>query len=277
MNNLRKKTILLSVTVFLASLNLSMAQNISNDIVIGKKVNFHSRILDENRELQIYLPNSYSNNSYKDYPVIYLLDGGTLFKSFSSVVDILSRDASPQIPEIIVVGISTTQNRLRDASPTHSLVGYRGVQEDVLEVIGDATNFLKFIESELIPYIDSTYRTNSYKIFVGYSFTGLPILHSLFTQKDLFNSYSAIDFSAWWDNQVTLKNLKFFVKNYNSQKSIDIFMSTEDRVKNTVYPPGVNATWTFMKKFKKNHPENLNIAIKKYKSKEENHHSMPLI
>lgn len=265
-----------SIFLFLLS-HLSIAQVNSPDIVIGKKKTIHSTILDEKRELLIYVPNSYQTNSYKRYPVIYLLDAGTLFTSFSGVVDRLSNDASPQIPEMIVVGITTSQNRMRDASPTKSLIGYRGIQEDGLEVTGGAVNFLKFIETELIPHIDSNYRTNSYRTFVGYSFTGLPVLHSLFTQKNLFNSYLVIDFSAWWDNQVTLKNFNSFLKYYKGEKPVDIFMSTEERVLNDVYPAKVNATWTFMKTFKKNHPVNIHCEIKKYKYREENHHSMPLI
>ncbi|RIW13360.1 hypothetical protein D0X99_16425 [Algoriphagus lacus] len=227
--------------------------------------------------LLIYVPISYTNNNYKTYPVIYLLDGGTLFTSFTGVVDRLSSDASPQLPEMIVVGINTSQNRLRDASPSKSLIGYRGIKEDGLEVTGGADDFLRFIEKELIPHIDSTYRTNSYRTFVGYSFTGLPVLHSLFTQKDLFNSYLVIDFSAWWDDQFMLKKFNSFLEDYSSQKPIDLFMATEERVVNDVYTSKVNATWTFMKAFKKRHPENVSLGMKKYKYKEENHHSMPLI
>ena len=272
-----KNNIVFAGIAFLLNSNLSLAQIDNNDIVIGKRKNFYSKTLNEKRELLIYHPNSYNNNTYKSYPVIYLLDGETLFNSFTGVVDILSSDASPQIPEMIVVGINTSQNRLRDASPTKSLIGYRGIREDGYEVTGGADNFLKFIETELIPHVDSSYRTNSYRTFVGYSFTGLPVLHSLFTQKDLFNSYLAIDFSAWWDNQVTLRNFKSFLESYNSEKPLDIFISTEERVINEVYPAKVNATWTFMKEFKKNHPKNINYGFKKYKYKEENHHSMPLI
>jgi len=272
-----KNNIVFAVIAFLLSSNLSLAQIDNNYIVIGKRKNFYSKTLNEKRELLIYLPNSYNNNSYKNYPVIYLLDSETLFNSFTGVVDILSSDASPQIPEMIVVGINTSQNRLRDASPTKSLIGYRGIREDGYEVTGGADNFLKFIETELIPHIDSSYRTNSYRTFVGYSFTGLPVLHSLFTQKDLFNSYLVIDFSAWWDNQVTLRNFNSFLESYTSEKPLDIFISTPERVINEVYPTTVNSTWTFMKEFKKKQPKNINYGFKKYKYKEENHHSMPLI
>ena len=272
-----KKQIALAFIAFLFNISLVLAQNENEDVVIGKRNYLNSKILNEKRELIIYVPNSYNQNNYKRYPVIYLLDGGTLFTSFSGVVDRLSSDASPQIPEMIVVGINTSQNRLRDASPTKSMIGYRGIEEAGLEVTGGANTFLEFIEKELIPYIDSTYRTNAYRTFVGYSFTGLPILHSLFTQKDLFNSYLVIDFSAWWDNQVTLKNFHSFLENYTSEKPLDVFISTEERVITKVYPAKINATWTFMKAFKKKHPKNINYGMKKYKYKEENHHSMPLI
>lgn len=271
------KTILYFLFALFLNSQSVIAQIEDTNIVIGKKLRIYSKVLDEKRELFIYVPNSYHNNTYKRYPVIYLLDGGTLFQSFSGVVDRLSSDASPQIPELIVVGIQTSQHRLRDASPTKSLIGYRGIEEDALKETGGADTFLRFIERELIPYIDSSYRTNSYKTFVGYSFTGLPVLHSLFSQKDLFNSYLVIDFSAWWDNQVTLKNFNSFLTNYRSQKPIDVFISTEERVINEVYPAKVNATWTFMKAFQRKRPNNVQYGMKKYRYKKENHHSMPLI
>ncbi|PJE48104.1 MAG: hypothetical protein CUR34_01095 [Sediminibacterium sp.] len=277
MNYIPHKTVIYTFFAFFLFPNLCLAQIDNTDIVIGKKKYLYSKVLSEKRELYIYIPNSYNNNDYKHYPVLYLLDGGTLFQSFSGIVDRLSSDASPQIPEMIVVGIQTSQHRLRDASPTKSLIGYRGVEEEAFKESGGADKFLKFIEKELIPHIDSSYRTNSYRTFVGYSFTGLPVLHSLFTQKNLFNSYLVIDFSAWWDNQVTLKNFHSFLTSYQNKKLVDVFISTEERVINKVYPAKVNATWTFMKAFQKKRPNNIQYGMKKYKYKEENHHSMPLI
>jgi predicted alpha/beta superfamily hydrolase len=178
-----------NVILFITIAHLCIAQSDNTDIVIGKRLYLHSATLNEKRELLIYLPASYNNNSYTKYPVIYLLDGGKFFNSFTGAVGQLSADASPQIPEMIVVGINTFNHRVRDASPTHSLIGYSGLKEIGYEESGGADKFLKFIKDELVPHIDSSYRTNSYKTFVGYSFTGLPVLHSLFTQPDLFNSY----------------------------------------------------------------------------------------
>ncbi|WP_274704102.1 alpha/beta hydrolase-fold protein [Polaribacter marinus] len=45
------------------------------DFSIGKSIAIESTILKETRDLNIYLPLSYTTDSLKTYPVIYLLDG----------------------------------------------------------------------------------------------------------------------------------------------------------------------------------------------------------
>ncbi len=256
--------------------HLLHSQNVSQqNFVIGKKYTINSKILNTNREIIIYLPESYNFNDYYRYPVIYLLDGKKFFHSFTGVVAQKSSDASPQIPEMILVGI-VSQDRVKDSSPTNSLIGYTGNEEKGLEVSGGADNFIEFIEKELIPYIDQTYRSNDCRIFTGYSFTGLPVLHALFSRSELFNSYLVIEFSAWWDEEVTLKNLNVFFKHYKGPYK-DVFISTVDRVKNVVYREEENKTWKFIQRFEQNLPENVDLGYKKYGYKSENHHSTPLI
>lgn len=254
--------------------NLSYGQNKKN-IVIGERLTIKSEILNSDREISIYLPNSYNDNNYINYPVLYLLDGRKFFNSFTGVITQLSSDVSPQIPEMIVIGI-TSQNRIKDSSPTNSLIGYTKEEEKGLEVSGGADDFLKFIQKELIPFVEHKYRTNSYRTFVGYSFTGLPVLQALFSIPETFNSYLVIDFSAWWDNGIMMKRLKLFSKEYNGTKR-DIFFTTVDRVSNNIYPEEYNPGWTFIQEFEQNSPNNISLGYKKYEYKEENHHSMPLV
>lgn len=265
-----KKIVLLLFTLS----NLSFGQN-QKDIVIGKRFNIKSEILNSDREISICLPDSYNDNNYTNYPVIYILDGRKYFHSFSGVISQLSSDVSPQIPEMIVIGI-TSQDRVKDSSPTHSLIGYSGKEEKGYEVSGGADNFLKFIQKELIPFVDENYRTNSYRTFVGNSFTGLPVVHALFSFPEIFNSYIVIDFSAWWDNEIMKQRIKDFSKQYKGSKR-DIFFATVDRVSNNVFPEKYNSGWNFIQAFEQNHPENVSFNYKKYAYKVENHHSMPLI
>ncbi|PKG42706.1 alpha/beta hydrolase-fold protein [Psychroflexus sp. MES1-P1E] len=267
-----KKLFILLVLMMIS--NLSYGQNKKN-IVIGERLTIKSEILNSDREISIYLPNSYNDNNYINYPVLYLLDGRKFFNSFTGVITQLSSDVSPQIPEMIVIGI-TSQNRIKDSSPTNSLIGYTKEEEKGLEVSGGADDFLKFIQKELIPFVEHKYRTNSYRTFVGYSFTGLPVLQALFSIPETFNSYLVIDFSAWWDNEIMMKRLKLFSKEYNGTKR-DIFFTTVDRVSNNIYPEEYNPGWTFIQEFEQNSPNNISLGYKKYEYKEENHHSMPLV
>lgn len=268
---MRKLSILIILSIFS---NLSYGQN-EKDIIIGKRFTIKSEILNSDREISVYLPNSYTDNNYINYPVLYLLDGRKFFNSFSGVITQLSSDASPQIPEMIVIGI-TSQNRVKDSSPTNSLIGYTKEKEKGLEVSGGADDFLEFIQMELIPFVEKNYRTNSYRTFVGYSFTGLPVLQALFSIPETFNSYLVIDFSAWWDNEIMIQRFKKFSGEYKESKR-DIFFTTVDRVSNNVYPEEYNAGWNFIQEFEQNTPSNITFDYKKYKYKEENHHSMPLI
>jgi len=266
-----KKLIIILSIIFS---DVSFSQN-DSDIIIGKKITIKSAILKSEREISVYLPESYESNNYVHYPVLYLLDGKKFFHSFSGVVAQLSSDASPQIPEMIVIGI-TSQDRIKDSSPTHSLLGYSGKKEKGFEVSGGADDFLNFINKELIPFVDNKYRSNSYRILVGYSFTGLPVIHSLFTHPDTFDSYLIIDFSAWWDNEMMLKRSKIFLKEYKGKQK-DVFLTTVDRVANTLFPEKINAGWTFIREFERNLTEHISFGYKKYMYKTENHHSMPLM
>lgn len=268
---MKKISLLLILIIFS---NLSFGQTETN-IIIGKRFLIKSEILDSDREISVYLPNSYSDNNYIEYPVLYLLDGRKFFNSFSGVITQLSSDASPQVPEMIVIGISS-QDRVKDSSPTNSLIGYTGEEEKGLEISGGANDFIQFIQKELIPLVEKNYRTNSYRTFVGYSFTGLPILQALFSIPETFNSYLVIDFSAWWDGEIMMQRLKTFSKEYKGPKR-DIFLTTVDRVSNEVYPEKFNSGWTFIQEFEQNPPTNISLGYKKYDYKEENHHSMPLI
>lgn len=253
---------------------LAQSEKKISDYTIGKITTIQSEILDSERQIMVYLPSSYNHNDYTRYPVLYLLDGELFFHSFTGAVAHLSGDVSPQIPEMIVVGI-TSQNRFRDSSPTKSLIGLSGKEEINYENSGGANEFLNFLKKELVPFIDGNYRTNEYRTFVGYSFTGLPVLHALFTNPEIFDSYLVIDFSAWWDNEVSLKNARTFFQEYKGADR-DVFISTVDRVLNDISPKH-DTTWDFVQAFEQNHSENINIGYKKYGYKEENHNTMALI
>ncbi len=161
----------------------SFLYNTSEQYIYSESVNDTFRIL-------VSVPDDYSSSD-KKYPVLYVLDGDIAFGMAASIARYLQ--IGNNIPELIVVGIgygsvdkSAGEKRRRDYRPTIS---------------GDAEDFLKFLENELIPLIDSNYRTvPSERTINGYSIGALFGLYSLFTSPQIFNRYIIGSPSLSWDN-----------------------------------------------------------------------------
>ena len=108
--------------------------------------------------------------------------------------------------DMIVVGITNT-DRTRDLTPTKA-TGLNAAQF----LTAGADNFLKFIETEVIPEIEKRYRVQPYRVLAGHSFGGLFAVHALITRPELFNSYVAVSPSLQWSDEATLKRAEEFFK-----------------------------------------------------------------
>lgn len=88
------------------------------------------------------------------------------------------------------------------------------------KVTGGGENFASFLETELIPHIDSLYPTQAYKILIGHSFGGLAVMNILTNHTKLFNAYIAIVPSMWYDKEQFLKatKKKLSAQKYNGTK-----------------------------------------------------------
>lgn len=163
---------------------------------------FQSKTLGENRLFSIQLPSSYNKNPKRKYPVMYLLDGPSNLSHTYGTLDFLN--LSGEAPELIIVAI-TNANRTRDFSPASK-------NSEKTEG-GGADKFLDFIEKELIPYIDSLYRTENYKIITGHGLGGLLAIHSLHTRPHLFQAHFAFSpILSWDDKSQVIDAIEFFAK-----------------------------------------------------------------
>ncbi len=75
---------------------------------------------------------------------------------------------------------------------------------------GGADNFVRFLSDELMPWVESRYRTRPYSILVGHSYGGLFAVHTLLTRPDLFDAYLAISPSLDWNNQALIAEAETF-------------------------------------------------------------------
>jgi hypothetical protein len=153
--------------------------------VINDSFHLESNILDETREIYVYLPDHEAPGF--SYPVIYLLDGHSLHNVCASFVQhYSSRD---RIPQTIVVGIAST-DRLRDFTSSKR-EAYNGEYGG-----GGAENFTKFLSEELFPVVEEKYPTRDYRVLIGHSYGGLFVSYTLMSRPELFRAYLAC--SPWF-------------------------------------------------------------------------------
>lgn len=212
---------LMTVKLFGQALPIQIDES---DLSIGKNISIKSKVLDEKRDLNIYLPLSYSTDSLKAYPVIYLLDGSLSedFIHISGIVQFGSFSWINMIPESIVVGIGNV-DRKRDF--TYPSTNERDKED--LPTSGKSENFIRFIQKELQPFIDLTFRTNDSKTIIGQSLGGLLTTEILFKHPDLFDNYIIVSPSLWWDNE---NILKYEPRTFKTNKSVYIAVGKEGEV-----------------------------------------------
>lgn len=171
-------------------------------ITIGTRHSIYSEVLGEQRRIHVFLPAGVGNaDTSKHYPVLYLLDGDYHFHSVTGLLHQLADNG--MCPEMIVVAIPNT-DRSRDLTPTRSMELPNGKTAPFLKTTGGAENFTRFLETELIPYVEKRYPTAPHRLLVGHSFGGLFVINTLVNHPQLFDSYVAIDPSLWWDREKLL-------------------------------------------------------------------------
>lgn len=191
---------------------------------IGKTITIRSEILNEDIILNIYLPNNYSPDSAKVYPVIYLLDGtkDEDFIHISGLVQFSSFSWINMIPETIVVGISNI-DRKRD------FTFHTEVKEHIKQfpTSGKSAKFIDFIALELQPFIENNFKVNTTKTLIGQSLGGLLATEILFKKPDLFSNYIIVSPSLWWGNESLLK---FKPKPFKNTKTVFIAVGKEGKI-----------------------------------------------
>ena len=143
-------------------------------------------------ELYIKLPEDYSKNSDKAYPVIYYTDAVWHIESLSASTEFILEDA-------ILVGISWRKDIADDLQEQYGAHASRftdysfwktGNPKHPKLVFGKANNHLDFIRNDVIKFVEQNYRTDpSNRSYFGYSLSGLFGAYILVTQPDTFKNY----------------------------------------------------------------------------------------
>lgn len=244
--------LLFTAVLIISNLLVAIAGN-ENSYEIGKRVKLNSGILNEERELIIYIPASYEFSN-QDYPVLYLLDGEAHFHHATGIVQFLSSQGL--MPEMIVVSVVNT-DRNKDFTPTKLSQRHTS---------GGADKFMDFFQKELFPMMDSKYRTSDYRILMGHSLGGAFATYALLERPSMFNSYISISPYLMYDNNYLIRQtIEKLKPKYD--RNIYFYMTVGNE------PTYFETLDFFAKTLEEKSPKNLNFKYDK--RMEDNHGSSP--
>jgi len=170
-------------------------------LTFGQTFTLESRVLEETRRINVWLPPVYADSPGLRLPVLYMPDGG-MAEDFLHVaglmqISILNGTMRP----FLLVGIENTERRRDMTGPTR-------VADDstIAPVVGGSAAFRAFIRDELMPVVNERYRTTDETAIVGESLAGLFIVETLLLEPDLFDAYIAFDPSLWWNDARLVKD-----------------------------------------------------------------------
>lgn len=251
---------IISVMVLLFLSLITPYFTVAFELNTGERVKISSDYLNEEREIQVLLPESYHNHPRSTYPVLYLLDGDYNFHGMSGVLDFLANKGQ-LIPDIILVSIADkgTEKYRQYMTPTKPSLSPS-------KKSGKSELFLRFLEKELKPYIQSHYRAAHHSILAGQSIGGAFVLNTLTESPNAFDHLIAVSPAVWANDYAVMDKTKTFIEN-REFAPVSLHLSLGDETRMGVY--GI------LQLLDEAQPQNIRWRFSHYP--DENHNSVGLV
>lgn len=242
---------------------------------IGQKIEsiqLNSGVLQQERELLVYLPPDYDEKKDMKYDVIFVFDSQSreVFDYTHSSVRFIDSAA-----KFIVVGVTSPYIKSQDYSRNNDMLTKPITKEDQ-EIYGtyagNAGNFLRYVQDEAIPYIEQHFRVTSSRIAVGHSNSAFFLLHTLLHNSALFDSYICISPHFSYNDEELLKGFSSFdFKGLAKQKFLYLSNAAEEKNKTwEIWKPARMRAYSFFEKIAKE-TNKISVVIDEFP--EENHWS----
>jgi predicted alpha/beta superfamily hydrolase len=199
-NSLSIRSLTLVVFAVLATAGAARAQQ---TIPLAERLDVPSKVLNETRTILVHTPRGY--DPARPYPVLYLTDGDAQLFNMAATADFLARNG--RMPQMIVVGIGNT-DRTRDLTPTRAPFETGDGRTLDLPTAGGSAAFLRFIRTELAPFIEQRHKTEPFRLLAGHSFGGMFALMAFADDPRFFNAYIAIGPTLTWDKALPVRRVR---------------------------------------------------------------------
>src|SRR3954447_11829557 len=139
-------------------------------LVISDTFTIRSRILNETRRINVYMPPGYTTSAAR-VPVLYMPDGGMAedFLHVAGLVEVSVGNGTMR--PFLLVGIENTERRRDMTGPTEN-----AKDKTIALHVGGSAAFRSFIRTELMPQIKRRYRTTDETAIMGESLAGLFVI-----------------------------------------------------------------------------------------------------
>lgn len=147
---------------------------------------------------EVLLPPGYAEQETRRYPVLYALDGQSLWSTSADPFGVWQLEKIladlhdlGAVEEVIVVGIHASDRRLERLSPV----------PDPQHGGGEGPAFLAAIVDTLRPHVNASYRTRSEREstgIMGSSMGGLFAFFAAWSRPDVFGKAACLSSSFWW-------------------------------------------------------------------------------
>jgi predicted alpha/beta superfamily hydrolase len=192
-------------------------------LVIGETFMINSKILNETRRLNVYLPPGYAESQNARFPVLYMPDGG-IAEDFLHVAGLVQVSVGNEtMRPFILVGIENTERRRDMTGPTEN-----EKDKKIAKRVGGSDAFRKFIRNEVMPQVKARYRATDETAIVGESLAGLFVLETFLLEPDLFDTYIAFDPSLWWNDHKMVDGAAKRLQAFPQLKKVVYFASSSD-------------------------------------------------
>lgn len=203
----RRSRMLFAALVLAVVTNAPMRAQGTPNPPLWVKDTIRSTILGETRVLRISLPVEYEARDLTGvrYPVLIMLDAQAevLFTANVASLRALEVSGPPMIPGLIIVGVETPPetSRIHDMTPPV----YKQVLQN--DRAGGAPAFLKFLSTELWPYITTRYRALPVVAIWGHSLSGLFAAWAFGQQPDFIRGAIASSPSLYFVNPSAARSI----------------------------------------------------------------------
>ncbi|RYU94501.1 alpha/beta hydrolase [Emticicia agri] len=194
---------------------------------LDKKFNLYSEAVKDSFYISVQLPKAYFEKPDAKYPTVYMVDANFFFPMLAETVK--QYEIAGLLPPMILVGIGYKSFATMDSLRERDYLYPASIPSDEMKAVGGGKTFNNFIVNQLIPHIDTNFRTDTTnRSLLGHSFGGYFSLYALLNQiennQTTFRNIGSASPTLWYNNYY-LNQLTAKLQNRKTTNPLSIYLT----------------------------------------------------